>query len=76
MRKFAKRVIFTIYASLIYTYIYIYSSYIYPYSSSSEHPIWDFAQEHAIVLHFETKNKDLLSNYVFSKTVSAVNLND
>ena len=60
----------------LHLHIYIYSSYIYPYSSSSEHPIWDFAQEHAIVLHFETKNKDLLSNYVFSKTVSAVILND
>ena len=40
---------------------------------NSEHPIFDFAQEYA-VLHFETKYKDMFSNCVFSKTVNAVNL--
>ena len=43
---------------------------------NSEHPIYDHAQEHAIVLHFETKIKGMFSIYVFSKTVSAVNLDD
>ena len=45
---------------------------------NSKHHNCDFAchcmAEHAIVLHFEYKNKDMVLNYVFSKTVSAVNL--
>ena len=47
-----------------------------PYFSLSEYSkrlICSFAQEHAIVLRFETKHKDMFSNYVFSKTISAVN---
>ena len=27
------------------------------YLQNSEYPIYDFAQEHVIILHFETKNK-------------------
>ena len=40
---------------------------------NSEHPICDFAQKHAIVLHFESE-KNMFLNYVFSKNVSVVNV--